>query len=209
MNGGLRAGSRGPWQEQSEFGYNADKGGFGMRRSLLLPALLLGCLNLTAQAEARDQFGSFGHPRSGGQSFAVHRSFAPAPRAAWSGNGQSWQWSGRSSGQWSGRSSGQWSGRSSGMRSYAPPPQNRHFAWGQPGPWFGPQQHVQRFIGPHPVPPLRWRPGPRVARPVIVVRRPYSPAFIRVPPRPGFAFRHDGFAAPHARSGVTIILRGR
>jgi hypothetical protein len=198
-----------------------------MRRPMLLAAVLTGCLALSALAEARDRHGqpsrparsfshqSFSHQSFGGRSFA-RQSFAGASRHG---------------------AGARWSGPPSGMR-WAPPRHDPHgqqgWGHGQPGWWFGPRQHVQRFVGPGPVPPLSQLPGTRMfagrqilpfvgqparlARPFVYTRPPRYPAYVRVYPRPGFppppGFvpgprfpAYAGFGIPSRPGGVTIIVR--
>jgi hypothetical protein len=189
-----------------------------MRPPILLAAVLAGCLNLTAQAEAHDRHGqparqlrSFDHQSIGHQSFARQPfgrpSFAPGRHAPW----------------FTDRRSPRWSGPPSDIRGFAPPHHGPHFAQGQPARRLPQRRHVQRFVGPiqgppfsrlpgrrvlagRPIPPFVGRPV-RLARPLVVVRRPRHPTFVRVFPSPAFPRHHDGFSSPHAPGGLTIILR--
>jgi hypothetical protein len=212
-----------------------------MRRPMLLAAVLTGCLALSALAEARDRHGqptgparsfshqSFSHQSFAGRSFA-RQSFAGASRH---------------------RAGARWSGPPSGMR-WAPPRQGPHgqpgwahgqpgwahgqpgWAHGEPGWWFGPRQHVQRFVGPGSVPPLSQLPGTRMlagrqilpfvgqpgrlTRPFVFARPPRHKTFVQVfprpifPPPPGFVPgprfpARAGFGIPRRPGGLTIIVR--
>ncbi len=175
-----------------------------MRRPMLLMAVLAGCLNLSALAEAKDRHGqsshqSFGHSSNsfgrqsfGGRSFG-HQSFRHQQDRSFGG--------GRSFGpghdtRWFGdRQSRHWSGPPSGRRGFEPPHRRPQFGWGQPRWRFGSRQHGVPFVG-----------GPgRLGRSFVTVHR-HSPRIVRVFPGHGFAPRRHGFG-PHGSGGLTIILR--
>jgi hypothetical protein len=166
-----------------------------MRPVLLITAVLAGCLNLIALAEAHDHHGhsshhagASGHPSFGQPTFAGRPAFVPArPAQGFVG-------------------------------AQAP---RQFFGSAGPGSRFGPRQQLQRSLGLVRVPPLTVLPGtgittgrqvPFVGRPVrpgrsfVVVPSQRFPNVVRVSPRPAFAPR-PGFAFRPAFSsgGLTVI----
>ncbi len=192
-----------------------------VRQPMLLAAVLAGCLNLAAAAEAHDRQG---HHRQ-------VRSFAQQPYAArhdpgWFAQRHDPRWSGqRHDPRWSGQRNDQrWFGPPSGLRAFAQP------SWRRPG--FGQRDHrmrfshrpqVLRFVQRPPV-PLSRQPGFRIldGRQILPfvsagparLSRPFGtfpgrrfPTFVRVFPGPGFLTGPGRFGIPNRSGGLTIILR--
>jgi hypothetical protein len=193
-----------------------------MPRPMLFAAVLAGCLNVAAAAEANDRHGqmrsfahqSFGH---GQQSFGHGQPLFGHGQQSF-GHGQPSFGHGQPSFGLGHRHDSRWSGRSSGPWAFASPRHHPGFA-----PRFDHRPRFSRFGGRQFVPPLSTIPGHRIfagrrilpfvgrparlARPFVTVRPHRFPTFVRVFPGPAFGFRHDGFGVAHAGGGLTIIVR--
>jgi hypothetical protein len=185
-----------------------------MPRSMLFAAVLAGCLNVAAAAEAHDRHGqmrSFAHQSFGHGQHSFGRgqpSFGHRQQSF--GHGQpSFGFGHRQDLRWSGRSLGPWAFASPHLQGFAP-----RFDHRPPFSRFGGRQFVpplstipgHRIFAGRRILPFVGRPA-RLARPFVTVRPHRFPTFVRVFPGPVFGFRHDASGFAHAHDGLTIIVR--